>query len=96
MKESRAKAFMFTCVGILAICIAVQVVMPATAQYPDNPIVAAFRTDSAFFAVTADGDWYSTNHGQIVAWYHIANSFDIQNPISNTDTSLGDVKKSFR
>ena len=88
---------MFTCIGILAICIAVQVVMPATAQSPDTSVATSFRTMYNCDAVVMDnGDVYVTseNVGSI-SWTYNSNVFEA-GPISNTDSSMGDVKWTFR
>ena len=96
MRESKARAFMFTCIGILAICIAVQVTIPATAQSPDpTSIAAAFRTIYSCDAILMDnGDLYTNQLMGPIGWSFNSNVFE--SPIDNTDSSLGDVKKSFR
>lgn len=100
MKESKAKAFMFYCIGLLAVCVAVQVTIPATAQSPEpTTIAAAFRdgSQSINVVVMSNGDVYADSAvGEPRPWYFNSNVFGNQGPISNTDGSLGDVKRSFR
>jgi len=98
MKETKAKAFMFTCIGILAICIAVQVTIPATAQSPEPPTVAAaFQTEQGNYQVyMSNGDVHTSGGTNTVDWWYSTNAFEIENPTGNSSESLGDVKRSFR
>ena len=98
MKESKAKAFMFTCIGILAICIAVQVTMPATAQSPEPTEVASTINAGGYrFVYMSNGDVYcNSDAAGPVPWYYNSNVFESAGVIANTDTSMGDVKRSFR
>lgn len=98
MRESRAKAFMYTCIGILAVCISVQVLTAgATAQITEPPEVAAiYSTDLGPYVFMTNGDTYHTRDDVNFTWYHIGNVFDGQGPIANTGSSIGDVKRSFR
>jgi len=99
MRESKAKAFMYTCIGILAICVAVQVTVPATAQGPVRSEIA-----SAYFcsvqgyhmAVTTTGDVYYASGQPNGQWHFARNIFEDVGPISNKNSTLGNVKRAFR
>ena len=98
MKESKAKAFMFTCIGLLAVCAAVQITIPATAQLPEASVAAALRDAGTgrLLIVMDNGDIYSESDAfNALSWYYNSNVLEA-GPISNTESNLGDVKRAFR
>jgi len=77
-------------------CIAVQVVMPVTAQVGDEVVAAAYNTGYGPYVIMTNGDVYHTRQETELPWYMIGNVFSGGTPITNTDSSLGDVKRAFR
>jgi len=101
-RKETAKTFMYACFGILALAGAVQIVAPNAVAQSIEPttVAAAYSVVEGQFgtyyqiAIMSNGDVYKAPLNN-QNWAFQTNIFAGNNPIQNSDSSLGDVKQRF-
>lgn len=97
MRVERAKSFMYTCWGILAIVIAFQLVSSTAISQSQTAVATGvgYQPSGEWRVICDNGDLYGTHYGD-PTWQYITNVFTEAGVVPGEEASMGDVKNMYR